>query len=124
MNRRQAKKKLYREYGIITPRQTAPRQAAPRQAAPRQAAPRQEKRLALSLIDYEALEKLADDLRDCFKRLGETIRDTIEKLGEILSDIAEKYEPYKKPKFKPVKSLIKPYRQPFIKVRYRARANL
>ncbi len=75
-------------------------------------------------IDYEAIEKLAEELGDYFKRLGEIIRDTIEKLGEILSDIAEKYELYKKPKFKPVKSLIKPYKQPFIKVRYRARANL
>ena len=109
MNRRQAKKKLKKDYGIITPRKTAPRQ---------------EKRLTLSLIDYEAIEKLADDLRDCFIRLGETIRDMIEKLSEILSDIAEKYEPYKKPKFKLVKSLIKPYKQPIIKVRYRARANL
>ena len=114
MNRRQAKKKLKKEYGIITPRQAAPRQAAPRLA----------KRFTLSLIDYEAIEKLADELRDCFIRLGETIRDMIEKLGEVLSDIAEKYQPYKKPKFKPVKSLIKPYKQPFIKVRYRARANL
>jgi hypothetical protein len=77
------------------------------------------------IIDFEAIEELADELRDYFKTLGEIIRDTIEKLGEILSDIAEKYgEISKKPKFKPVKSLIKPYKQPFIKVRYRARANL
>ena len=76
------------------------------------------------IIDYEAIEKLAEIIRDTIERLGESIRDTIEKLGEILSDIAEKYELYKKPKFKPVKSLIKPYKQPFIKVRYRARANL
>lgn len=114
MNRRQAKKKLYKKYGIITPRQTAPRQAAPKQ----------EKRFALSLIDYEAIKKLADELKDYFIRLGEIIRDTVEKLSEILSDIAEKYEPYKKPKYKLVKSLIKPYKQPFIKVRYKARANL
>ncbi len=76
-------------------------------------------------IDFEAIEELEDELRDKFKTLGEIIRDTIEKLGEILKDITEKYgEISKKPKFKPVKSLIKPYRQPFIKVRYRARANL
>lgn len=36
MNRRQAKKKLYKEYGIITPRQAAPRLT---------------KRFTLSLID-------------------------------------------------------------------------
>lgn len=73
------------------------------------------------IIDYEAIERLADELRDYFKTLGEIIRDTIEKLGEIL----KKYGKIsKKPKFKPVKSLIKPYKQPFIKVRYRARANL
>ena len=29
-----------------------------------------------------------------------------------------------KPKYKFIKSLIKPYKKPFIKVRYRARANL
>jgi hypothetical protein len=77
------------------------------------------------IIDFEAIEELADELRDYFKTLGEIIRDTIEKLGEILNDITEKYgEISKKPKYKPVKSLIKPYKQPLIKVRYRARANL
>ena len=77
-----------------------------------------------AIIDFEAIEKLGENIRDAIERLGENIRDMIEKLGEILSNIAEKYELYKKPKFKPVKSLIKPYKQPFIKVKYRARANL
>ena len=77
------------------------------------------------IIDFEAIEELADELRDYFKTLGEIIRDTIEKLGEIFNDITEKYgEISKKPKFKPVKSLIKPYKQPFIKVKARARTNI
>ena len=78
-----------------------------------------------NIIDYETIEKLADELRDYFKTLGEIICDTLEKLGKILNDITEKYgEISKKPKYKFIKSLIKPYKQPFIKVRYRARANL
>lgn len=116
MNRRQAKKKLKKDYGIITPRQTAPRQAAPRQ----------EKRLTLSLIDYEAIEKLADDLRDCFKRLGEIIRDIIEKLGDTLRGIMQDnnnlFERPKKYSF--IKNLSKPYTPPFIKIKARARANI
>lgn len=44
MNRRQAKKKLYKEYGIITPRQAAPRLT---------------KRFTLRLVDL-VQEKLAE----------------------------------------------------------------
>lgn len=76
------------------------------------------------IIDYETIEKLAESIREIAYRLGEIIGDTIEKLGDILGNISEKYELYKKPKFKFVKSLIKPYKQPFIKVKARARANI
>lgn len=75
-------------------------------------------------IDYEAIEKLADELRDYFRKLGEILGEIAEKLGEILGEWANNMDKLEKPKFKPVKSLIKPYKQPFIKVRYRARANL
>lgn len=76
------------------------------------------------IIDYEAIEKLADELRDYFRKLGEILGEIAEKLGEILGEWANNMDKLEKPKFKPVKSLIKPYKQPFIKVRYRARANL
>lgn len=65
-------------------------------------------------IDYEAIKKLAESIREFAKKLGEILSEVAEKLGKIIG----------KTKFKPVKSLIKPYKQPFIKVRYRARANL
>lgn len=114
MNRRQAKKELKKEYGIITPRQASPRLT---------------KKFTLSLIDYEAIKKLADELGELFRRLGEVIgkfiNDNINEIIERLKEAIDKSLQYgDKPKYKPVKSLIKPYKQPFIKVRYRARANL
>jgi hypothetical protein len=74
-----------------------------------------------NIIDYEAIEKLAESIREFAKRLGEIISEIAEKLGEFLKEYKEKAN---KPKYKFIKSLIKPYKQPFIKVRYRARANL
>lgn len=76
------------------------------------------------IIDYEAIERLADELREYFRKLGEIIREVAEKLGEIIGEVKKSLDKSNKPKYKPVKSLIKPYKQPFIKVRYRARANL
>lgn len=75
-------------------------------------------------LDHEAIEKLADELRVCFRKLGEMLGEIAEKLGEILGEWANNMDKLEKPKYKPVKSLIKPYKQPFIKTRYRARANL
>lgn len=110
MNRRQAKKELKKEYGIITPRQASPRLT---------------KKFTLSLIDYEAIKRLADELGELFRRLGEVIGKFINEIIERLKEGIDKSLQYgDKPKYKPVKSLIKPYKQPFIKVRYRARANL
>ena len=76
------------------------------------------------IIDYEAIEKLADELRDYFRKLGEILGEIVEKLGEILGEWANNMDKLEKPKYKPVKSLIKPYKQPFIKVKARARANI
>lgn len=80
-------------------------------------------------IDYETIEKLADELGELFRRLGEAIgkfiNDNINEIIERLKEAIDKSLQYgDKLKYKPVKSLIKPYKQPFIKVRYRARANL
>jgi hypothetical protein len=75
------------------------------------------------IIDYEAIERLADELSDVFRQIGEYLVEVVEKIGECLGEAIKIYK-QNKTKYKPVKSLIKPYKQPFIKVRYRARANL
>ena len=78
------------------------------------------------IIDYE--EILADELCELFRRLGEVIGKFLNDTNEIIERLKEAIDKSlqygDKPKYKPVKSLIKPYKQPFIKVRYRARANL
>lgn len=78
------------------------------------------------IIDYE--EILADELCELFRRLGEAIGEFFDDINEIIERLKEAIDKSlqygDKPKYKPVKSLIKPYKQPFIKVRYRARANL
>ena len=76
-----------------------------------------------NIIDYEAIERLADELSDVFRQIGEYLVEVFEKIGECLGEAIKIYK-QNKTKYKPVKSLIKPYKQPFIKVRYRARANL
>ena len=73
------------------------------------------------IINHEAIEELANNLKEYFNKLGEILSELAEKIGEIIGAIKKEAN---KPKFMPVKSLIKPYKQPFIKVRYRARANL
>lgn len=86
------------------------------------------------IIDYEDviegyISDKMDELGELFRRLGEVIgkfiNDNINEIIERLKEAIDKSLQYgDKPKYKPVKSLIKPYKQPFIKVRYRARANL
>lgn len=76
-------------------------------------------------IDYsntiKAIENIADNFREFFKQLGEIIGELAEKIGGILRDHIESQD---KPKYKLVKSLIKPYKQPFIKIKAKARSNL
>ena len=72
-------------------------------------------------INYEDIEELADKIKEIFYKLGETLCEVVEKIREILDDLKVETN---KPKYKLVKSLVKPYKPPFIKVRYRARANL
>ena len=76
-------------------------------------------------LTEEVIKKAVEDLSELFRSLGEVIGkaldEVVERLKELLSDKAIYRE---RPKYKPVKSLVKPYKQPFIKVRYRARANL
>jgi hypothetical protein len=69
----------------------------------------------------KALEEFSRSVKQAFEALGELIRELAEKIGEILEECKKSQN---KVKYKTVKSLIKPYKQPFIKVRYRARDNL
>lgn len=64
---------------------------------------------------------LVDKIKELCYKLGEIIGEFVEQIKEILDELKVETN---KPKYKFVKSLIKPYKQPFIKVRYRARANL
>ena len=69
----------------------------------------------------ETIEKIVDNYRKIFKQLGEIIGELVEKIGEILRDQIKIQD---KPKYNIVKSLIKPYKQPFIKIKAKARSNL
>lgn len=75
------------------------------------------------IIDYEAIERLADELSDVFRQIGEYLVEVVEKIGECLGEAIKIYK-QNKTKYKPVKSLIKPYKQPFIKIKAKARSNL
>ena len=84
--------------------------------------------------DNEVLKALCEDLERDFEGLGEALANMVNNIAETLAKAlerviemlntytVEKIKP--RPKYKPVKSLVKPYNPPFIKVRYRARANL
>lgn len=85
-------------------------------------------------IDYEWI--LSKEIKDTLTEFAEAVEEFIENFKKALSETAEALgealdglkdaitKATDRPKYKPVKSLIKPYKQPFIKVRYRARANL
>ena len=75
----------------------------------------------------ESIEAMGYDFKEFIertkklaKKIGEILAEVVEKIREILQDL--KYQ--NKPKYKFVKSLVKPYRQPFIKIKARSRANL
>ena len=76
-------------------------------------------------IDFSKLIKDIADMsakfQEFFNDLCEVIREIAEKIGEILRD---KLKIQEKPKYKFIKSLIKPYKQPFIKIKAKARSNL
>lgn len=93
-----------------------------------------EKAVEDNTIDYEWI--LSKEIKDTLTEFAEAVDEFIENFKKALSETAEALgealdglkdamiKATNRPKYKPVKSLIKPYKQPFIKVRYRARANL
>ena len=83
----------------------------------------------IDVYDLEKVGKLIADSVDLvsegIQKLGEVISEIAERIGEIIDEFAETMRKAKlRQKYKPVKSLIKPYKEPYIKIRYRARANL
>ena len=83
----------------------------------------------IDVYDYEKVGRLIADsvenISESIQKLGEAISEVAEIIGEVISEVVEilrKAKPRKKHKL--VKSLIKPYKEPYIKIRYRARANL
>lgn len=68
-------------------------------------------------MDEEAFYNLRNAINELVRRIGEIIGDLAEIIGKKLSGNI-------KNNYKFVKSLIKPYKQPFIKIKAKARANL
>ncbi len=73
-------------------------------------------------------ENLNNSIVELSKNLNEIINNLAEALGEIFRELIKSLEEYKerqtKPRYKPVLSLVKPYNQPHLKVRARARTNI
>lgn len=68
-------------------------------------------------MDEETFYNLRNAINELVRRIGEIIGDLAEKIRKILSENT-------KSNYKFVKKLIKPYKQPFIKIKAKARANL
>jgi len=75
-------------------------------------------------IDYSKLikdiEDFANKFQEFFNDICEVIKTIADKIAEIIRDNIKK----EKPKYKLIKSLIKPYKQPIIKIKAKARSNL
>ena len=62
----------------------------------------------------EAVEKIAEAISEFVYEVGKAIGEAIEIIKDLYID---------KPKYSLVKKLKKNYKQPFLKIRYRARSN-
>ncbi len=73
----------------------------------------------------EAIAKIGLELARGFQQIGEALAEAAEKIGEIIREFVEILRTAKpRQKYKPVKSLVKPYKAPYIKIRYNARSNI
>lgn len=68
-------------------------------------------------MDETTFYDLRNAINELARRIGEIIGDLAEIIGRILNGNI-------KNEYKFVKKLIKPYKQPFIKIKAKARANL
>ena len=83
----------------------------------------------INVYDFQKVEELLADgiegITDGFQKVAEEINKFAEKVSEVIAEVIEILKKSKpRPKYKPVKSFIKPYKEPFIKIRYKARANI
>ena len=84
------------------------------------------------MSDYSDIAETLEGISECLEALGEYIGNMINTIGETTGDcievitklLNEKDLSYPKTKYKPVKSLLKHYKEPFIRVRYHARSKL
>lgn len=79
--------------------------------------------------DYEnfniLIEAIGGKIQDTIHQLTSCITDMTERLRELVQEIIKTVKKVQnKPKYKFIKNLYKPYRQPFIKVKAKARSNL
>lgn len=79
--------------------------------------------------DYENfkiyIEAIGGEIQDSIYQLTSCIADMTEILRELVQEIIKSVKKVQnKPKYKFIKNLYKPYKQPFIKVKAKARSNL
>lgn len=77
-------------------------------------------------LNYEELEEACCTIGEALEKITEAIWEFAEAVGKIIGEaieiIKELYIDNSKPKYSFVKKLEKKYKQPFIKIRYRARS--
>ena len=78
-------------------------------------------------MDDANLNKNIELLAECLKEFYNNLCDNLKRLVKEIAKVFEKINKSNKSNkfnFKPVKNLIKPYKQPYKKIKYRARANI
>lgn len=74
------------------------------------------------IIDWDAFDKLTKALTEFARNLGEVIGRIVEEFSKIFEEAEFKIIVRKK--YKPVLSLIKPYKQPYFNIEPTARSNI
>jgi len=77
-------------------------------------------------LNYEELEQACCTIGEALEKFTETIREFAEAVGKVIGEaieiIKDLYIDNSKPKYSFVKKLEKKYKQPILKIRYRARS--
>ena len=77
-------------------------------------------------LDYEVIEEACCAIGEALEKITEAIWEFAEAVGKIIGEaieiIKDLYIDKCKPKYSFVKKLEKKYKQPFLKIRYRARS--
>lgn len=126
MNYRQWKKKYKKEHGYNPPLSEDKRQQAKTLKKTNRCDYCNEFTYVGGYMDLniEELIATAELLRERFRKLGEILGKLVNEIAESIEIIKEVLGIKKRPKYSFVRSLIKQYKQPYIKVRHTARSNL